>query len=181
MVNKELRKLNRKELLRMLLMQCEETERVQRKMNETKAEMAEMKESYERLKVKLNIKDQRLNEKDEQIRQLKRAIEDIKTSREIELAEAGSIAEAALRLNGIFEVAQKCADQYLTNVRKLCEKESQTSPESSWQRTARRRTLQAMTRRDVQAVPRRIKRTGTDESIVEMPDGGGTGPGGVHE
>lgn len=184
MASKELRKLNRKELLQMLLVQCEETERVQREMDETNVRMAEMEESYERLKIKLNIKDQRLNEKDAKIAELRQTIEDMKSSREIELAEAGSIAEAALKLNGIFEAAQKCADQYLTNVRKLCEKESQTFRENNWQLTARRRTLQAMARRDFQTVPQNIRRTGTDESIVEMPDGGGTtlsDPGGVHE
>ncbi len=33
--------------------------------------------------------------------------------REIKLAHAGSIAEAALQLNGVFEAAQAAADQYL--------------------------------------------------------------------
>lgn len=32
------------------------------------------------------------------------------------LAETGSIAEASLKLNGIFEAAQEAADQYLENV-----------------------------------------------------------------
>lgn len=37
--------------------------------------------------------------------------------RQILLRESGNIAEAALRLNHIFEDAQKAADQYLLNVR----------------------------------------------------------------
>ena len=36
--------------------------------------------------------------------------------REIHLAQSGNIAEAALRLNGIFEAAQRAAEQYLENV-----------------------------------------------------------------
>ena len=40
-------------------------------------------------------------------------------NRKLEMSEAGSIAEAALRLNGVFEAAQAAADQYL-----LCAKES---------------------------------------------------------
>lgn len=36
--------------------------------------------------------------------------------REIALTHAGSIAEAALQLNGVFEAAQAAADQYLKNV-----------------------------------------------------------------
>ena len=40
-------------------------------------------------------------------------------NRQIEMREAGSIAEAALRVNGVFEAAQAAADQYV-----LCAKES---------------------------------------------------------
>ena len=40
-------------------------------------------------------------------------------SRQIQLASAGSIAEAALRLNHIFEDAQAAADQYLENIKAL--------------------------------------------------------------
>lgn len=36
--------------------------------------------------------------------------------REINLAHAGSIAEAALQLNGVFEAAQAAADQYLASI-----------------------------------------------------------------
>lgn len=36
--------------------------------------------------------------------------------REIHLAQSGNIAEAALRLNGIFEAAQRAAEQYLENI-----------------------------------------------------------------
>ena len=37
--------------------------------------------------------------------------------RRIAELEAGSIAEAALKLNGVFEAAQAAADQYLENIR----------------------------------------------------------------
>lgn len=37
--------------------------------------------------------------------------------KEIAIKEAGSIAEAALKLNGIFEAAQRAADQYLENLK----------------------------------------------------------------
>ena len=40
-------------------------------------------------------------------------------SRQLQITEAGSIAEAALRVNGVFEAAQAAADQYV-----LCAKES---------------------------------------------------------
>lgn len=34
-------------------------------------------------------------------------------------AEAGSIAEASLRLNGVFEAAQAAANQYLSNIKRI--------------------------------------------------------------
>lgn len=39
--------------------------------------------------------------------------------RTLMLEEAGSIAEAALKLNGVFEAAQRAADQYLENIREM--------------------------------------------------------------
>lgn len=44
--------------------------------------------------------------------------------KEIRIAKAGSIAEAALQINGIFEAAQAAADQYLTSVRANAERQS---------------------------------------------------------
>ena len=51
----------------------------------------------------------------ERIAELERQLAD----RELMLQESGSIAEAALRLNGIFEDAQRAADLYLENVRRI--------------------------------------------------------------
>ena len=51
---------------------------------------------------------------------LKNRIADLEAridSREIVIKESGSIAEAALKLNGVFEAAQKAAEQYLENIR----------------------------------------------------------------
>ena len=70
-------------------------------------------------KDKLNVKDERLNQKDAAIAELKTTIEEMRASRLIELEESGNIAEAALRINGIFEAAQRCAEQYLLNVKRL--------------------------------------------------------------
>ena len=49
-------------------------------------------------------------------------LEDKLKRREIIVAEAGSIAEAALKLNKVFESAQAAADQYLENVARLADK-----------------------------------------------------------
>ncbi len=123
MADKELRRIKRRDLLEMLLAQCEETERLQQEADEAKRQLAELMEGYERLKIKLNIKDERLNQKDAKIAELKRKMEVMRTSKAIELEEAGSIAEAAIRINGVFEAAQKAAEQYLMNVKMLSERE----------------------------------------------------------
>ena len=125
MADKELRKLNRRELLKMLLVQCEETERLKQESDDIREEFESMAKSYERLKKKLDLKDARLNEKDAKIAELRGQIEEIKRSKAIELEEAGSIAEAAIRINGVFEAAQRAAEQYLMNVRELSEREEE--------------------------------------------------------
>ena len=51
---------------------------------------------------------------------LKNRIADLEAqiaTREIVIKESGSIAEAALKLNGVFEAAQQAAEQYLENIR----------------------------------------------------------------
>lgn len=121
MTDKELQKLKRRELLQMLLVQCQETEKYKQESVETRLQLEELTERYERLIGKLNIKDERLNQKDAKIRELRNTIDEMKASRVIELNEAGSIAEAALKLNGVFEAAQKAAEQYLMNVQRLSE------------------------------------------------------------
>lgn len=86
MTDKELRKLKRMDLLRLLIAQ-----------------------------------DREITSLKEQIRQMKKKL----ASREIMIREAGSIAEAAIRLNGVLEAAQNAADQYLLNVQKLYMEEEQ--------------------------------------------------------
>lgn len=55
------------------------------------------------------------------IEELETELEDVKKKlddKNIKIDESGSIAEAALKLNGIFEVAQKSIDDYVDNVKK---------------------------------------------------------------
>lgn len=64
---------------------------------------------------------------DKELEDLRSRISDLEAkleNREITIQEAGSIAEAAVRLNGLFETAQKVADQYLMNVRRLSDSQS---------------------------------------------------------
>lgn len=43
------------------------------------------------------------------------------SSRQIQVTESGNLAEAALKLSGVFEAAQTAADQYLQNITALSE------------------------------------------------------------
>ena len=51
-------------------------------------------------------------------------------SRRLAIRNAGSLAEASLRLNDVFEAAQAAADQYLENVRKNSETEVRRAKEA---------------------------------------------------
>lgn len=80
MIERDLKKMSRTELLELLLEQSRQLEAAQQELEQTRQE--------------------------QEIRRL-------------ELTDAGSIAEAALRINGVFEAAQAAADQYLENIRRF--------------------------------------------------------------
>lgn len=80
MTDKELRKLNRAELLELLLEQSQRNDQLE----------AQLAQAEERLK-----------------------------QRQLQLDEAGSIAEASLKINQVFQAAQEAADQYLENIQAL--------------------------------------------------------------
>lgn len=56
-----------------------------------------------------------ITELEQRLEEAEEALED----RRIRIQNAGSIAEASLELSGIFEAAQRAADQYLENVKAL--------------------------------------------------------------
>ena len=149
MTEKELHKLRRQDLLQLLLTAGRESAELQMQLEETEKELALVKDNNERLKGKLDDKDvqidrlkgklddkdalieklkARLDHKDSRIKDLEDTLEDWLTSRRIELTEAGNIAEAALRLNGIFEVAQQAAEQYFENLKMMAEHREHPEP-----------------------------------------------------
>lgn len=136
MTDKELHKLGRKDLLQLMLESAKEVEKLKNRLKETEEQLAGMENSYERLR-------KRLDEKDSQIHNLKENLESQKKRRDIELEEAGSIAEAALRLNGVFEAAQKAAEQYVYNVRRLHDMQSEEAPAIQTMKDIRIRALGA--------------------------------------
>lgn len=60
----------------------------------------------------LLVQSRELDKKNQELESLQAQLQ----TRQIALSQSGNIAEAALRLNGIFEAAQAAADQYLENV-----------------------------------------------------------------
>ncbi len=142
MTEKELHRLSRQDFLQLLLMQGTEMQQLNETLEASEQELALLRQGNERLKTRLDEKDaliehlkRRLDAKDETIRALRAELESRQASRRIELDEAGSIAMAALKLNGVFEAAQKAADQYLYNL-KLLEKQYGPRPPVQPQRPA---------------------------------------------
>ena len=86
MTENELRKLNRSELLQLLIEQTQRNENLEAELENVKKQLSD---------------------------------------KEIRINEAGSLAEASLKLNGVFEAAQQAAEQYLENIKPrvdtLCE------------------------------------------------------------
>lgn len=82
MTDKELKKLSRKELLEMLVIQTRRTEQLEKRVSEL---------------------EERLSDKT------------------IKIENVGSLAEASLKLSGVFEAAQQAAELYLENIKKRVE------------------------------------------------------------
>lgn len=132
MTEKELHKLRKQDLLQLLLTQGREAAELQEQILRLSASLGEAEATTERLKAKLDEKDElieklkgRLDEKDARINKMREVMKTWRANRQIELEEAGSIAEAALRLNKVFETAQKAADQYILNLKQRCEKDNE--------------------------------------------------------
>lgn len=58
-----------------------------------------------------------LQKTEKQLREENAALTEKLQSKELKVSEAGSIAEASLSLNGVFEAAQAAADQYLSEIK----------------------------------------------------------------
>lgn len=78
--------------------------------------------------------------------------------REIDIDEAGSIAVAALKVNGIFEVAQAASQQYIENIKRLSERQDKVIAKRDSESKARAEKLLADTRRKCAAMEIDAKR-----------------------
>lgn len=117
--------------------QFESNERLRDKITDREETIEHLKEKLAAKDVKLNEKDAKLNEKDEKLNAKDKEIAELKSQIEqlkakgfavsedglIQGRELGSIAECALALNDVFAAAQKAADMYLANAKKIAEGE----------------------------------------------------------
>lgn len=85
MTDIQLKKLSRRELLEMLILQTRKVENLEKQLEEANRKLA----------------DKRLL-----------------------VENAGSLAEAVMKLNGVFEAAEKAAQQYVDNIRLKAEEEA---------------------------------------------------------
>lgn len=63
----------------------------------------------------------KLRKENDMLRAKVAQLEESLTDRSIQIDSAGSIAKAALQLNGIFEATQAACDQYEQNIRMRCD------------------------------------------------------------
>lgn len=120
MTEKEFRKLKALDLIQMLLTQSNEVSGQQEELDLIDVRLESLHGENEVIKAKLNDRDamtelikQKLNESDERIHELEKEVKSLYSDRIIELEEAGSLVQAALELNKIFEAAQKEAERYM--------------------------------------------------------------------
>lgn len=83
-----------------------------------------------------------------QIEQLRQQLSD----RQLKIDQAGSIAEASMQINQVFESAQAAAEQYLDNVRTLSSRQEQICRQLEEESTQKADALLAETKRKCQAL-----------------------------
>lgn len=123
MTEKEFRKLKTLDLIQILLRQSAEVAEQQKDLDGMSVQLELLLEENEIIKAKLDDRDamtevikKKLDESDERIRVLEEEVKNLYSDRQITLKETGSLVQAALELNKIFELAQREAEQYIYNV-----------------------------------------------------------------
>ena len=101
-----------------------------------------------------------------ELKEAQQALEDKK----IVIDKAGSLAEASLQLNGVFDTAQKAAEQYLLNMESMMERttlECQNRNEASQQAQAKVQEICNKMKQDTQEECKKLKEE-TEESCQNL-------------
>ena len=92
-----------------------------------------------------------LSEELNTVKQQLAAAEEKLNNRQILIDKAGSIAEAALQLNGVFEAAEAAGEQYVDNIRHFSDRQEEICRRIEWEcREKARRRLEEVERRCMQ-------------------------------
>ena len=119
------------------------TDRELRKLSRTDLleMLVDLSEELNRVKQQLEIAEEKLN------------------NRQIQIDNAGSIAEASLRLNGVFEAAEAAGEQYMENIRSLSERQEDICRRIEWEcREKAKRRLEEVERRCMQMEAETVER-----------------------
>ena len=100
------------------------------------------------------------DEKDAQMEKMQTVIDE----RTLRISKAGSIAEAAISVNGVFEAAQAAADQYLASIREA------EAEQASKQEEAERQQQKILKEANRQAEETILMAKGQAQSIVEKAE-----------
>lgn len=73
----------------------------------------------------LIAEEKRIDQLEKELEEAREALKD----RAIKIENAGSIAEAALKLSGIFEAAQTAVDQYVENIERITRQRAEAGRE----------------------------------------------------
>lgn len=122
MTDKELKRLSRVELLEMLVETARENENLQNLL----------KEKEEQHQKQINVINSDFNQRME-------VLQEQLDEKKLAISKAGSIAEACLQINGIFEAAQASVEQYLINIRnqeELCHEIEKAAEENAKKKIA---------------------------------------------
>ena len=85
------------------------------------------------------------------VKQQLAAAEEKLNNRQILIEKAGSIAEASLQLNGVFEAAEAAGEQYVENIRNLSDRQDEICRRIEWEcRQKARRRLEEVERKCMQ-------------------------------
>ena len=138
MTEKEFRRLRRGDLLQLLLAESRENNLLTEENASLHDQLDVRTQEAERLRSELADRDTQLSQlwarmdakflqleqlrrqleaRDVEVASLRRQLRESTSLAGLQLDEVGSIAEAVLRVNGVFETAQRAADQFLAELR----------------------------------------------------------------
>lgn len=109
-----------------------------------------------------------LSEEHNLVKQQLKAAEEKLNNRQIMIDNAGSIAEASLQLNGVFEAAEAASEQYMESLRSLSQRQDEICRRIEWEcREQAKRRLEEVERRCMQMEADAIERCARMQAMAK--------------